>query len=94
MNPYAKLGQIIKKMREMDFEELIISFTDGTELFMTEDQLGDMFDSVMDGREPNEEALLFLNKLQNGIEDENGICHLVEAMSTDPAELWSGEEWI
>lgn len=92
MNPYAQIAKIMRKIKDEDFSLEVLTFSDGTEMEISGERIADMFDSVTDSREPNQDALYLLNKLDQGVEDDGGLCHLLKAMSTDPAELWSGEE--
>lgn len=92
-NPYNRLAAIEKKMKAlgMSGEPLIIHFTDGTELEMTESEYSNLFDDALHGK-ANERVDFILEKLSKGVEDESGICYLLEAHTVNPKELWGDEE--
>lgn len=88
-NPYSKLKEIEERLKEVEGDAFEVEFSDGLTVVMSQRRVGEMFDSVTNGGTPNKDAVYFLNKLDSGIEDEGGLCHLLKAMTIDPVELWS-----
>lgn len=90
-NPYSKLPKIKERMKEMQGASFELRFSDGSVRLFTDDRIAEMLSDLINGYPPNEDAQFFLDKLEQGIEDEGGTCHLVAAYATDPNEIWGDE---
>lgn len=86
-NPYGQLKEIEKKMKALEGEVSVLYFTDGSVLEMTERENGNLLDDVMHDR-PNKHVDLILDKLDRGIMDDEGVCHLLRTFTMDIEELW------
>ena len=91
MNPYAKINQIIEKMKSSQSDLKDVTFSDGTIIQLTNAQIGEAIDSVVNSVEPNEVARMYLDKLENGITDNEGNCYIINAFNINQEWLWSDE---
>jgi hypothetical protein len=89
-NPYSQLAAIKKKMKAIEGEPTTLQFIDGSLLELTDRENADLLHNVMHGI-PDKNVSFILDKLERGIEDHEGVCHLLQAFSIDINELWSDE---